>query len=155
MSASFPTSPFRSSEHVILLPEVTDSGPLAFKFLSIIGGARGSVVAWDTTCWKVAGSSPYKVIEFFFQFTLFFRPPLWSSGQGTWLQIQRSGYDSQRYQIFWGVVGLERCPLSLVSTIEELLGRKSRGSDIENREYGSRGSTALTTWNQTIRKSWH
>jgi len=29
--------------------------------------------------------------------------------------------DSRRYQIFWVVVGLERGPLSLVSSIEELL----------------------------------
>jgi hypothetical protein len=28
------------------------------------------------------------------------RPPLWSSGQSSWLQIQRPGFDSQRYQIF-------------------------------------------------------
>jgi hypothetical protein len=35
-------------------------------------------------------------------------------------------------------VGLERGPLSLVSTIEELLERKSSGSDLESREYGSR-----------------
>jgi hypothetical protein len=35
-------------------------------------------------------------------------------------------------------VGLERGPLSLVSTIEELLGRKSRGSGLENRDYGRR-----------------
>jgi hypothetical protein len=32
-----------------------------------------------------------------------------------------------RYYIFWEVVGLERGPLSLVGTIEELLGRKSSG----------------------------
>jgi hypothetical protein len=43
---------------------------------------------------------------------------------------------SRRYQIFWEVVGLERGPLSLVSTIEELLGRNSSGSGLENREYG-------------------
>jgi hypothetical protein len=36
------------------------------------------------------------------------------------------------------VVGLERGQLILVSTTEELLGRKSRGSCLENREYGSR-----------------
>jgi hypothetical protein len=36
------------------------------------------------------------------------------------------------------VVGLERGPLSLVSTTEELLGRKSSGSCLENREYGRR-----------------
>jgi hypothetical protein len=33
-------------------------------------------------------------------------------------------------------VGLERGPLSLVGTIEELLGRNSSGSGLENREYG-------------------
>jgi hypothetical protein len=30
----------------------------------------------------------------------FMRPPLWSSGQSSWLQIQRSDFDSRRYQIF-------------------------------------------------------
>jgi hypothetical protein len=33
-------------------------------------------------------------------------------------------------------VGLERGPLSLVSTSEEVLDRKSSGSGLENREYG-------------------
>jgi hypothetical protein len=47
-----------------------------------------------------------------------------------------SGFDSRGYQIFWEVVNLERGPLSLVSTIEELLGRNSSGSDLENQEYG-------------------
>jgi hypothetical protein len=44
------------------------------------------------------------------------------------------GFDSQRYQIF-SVVGLERGPLSLVSTIDELLGRKSSLSGLD---YGHR-----------------
>jgi hypothetical protein len=35
-------------------------------------------------------------------------------------------------------VGLERGPLSLVSTTEELLGRKSSGSGLESREYDRR-----------------
>jgi hypothetical protein len=35
-------------------------------------------------------------------------------------------------------VGLERGPLSLVSTIEELLERKSSASGLENLEYGRR-----------------
>jgi hypothetical protein len=61
-----------------------------------------------------------------------------SSGQSSWLQIQRSGFDSRCYQIFWEVVGLERSPLSLVSTIEELLGRNSIGSDLKIREYDRR-----------------
>jgi hypothetical protein len=38
---------------------------------------------------------------------------------------------------FWEGVGLERGPLSLVSTIEELLGRKCSGSGVESQEYGS------------------
>jgi hypothetical protein len=32
-------------------------------------------------------------------------------------------------------MGLDRGPLSLVSAIDELLGRNSRGSGLENREY--------------------
>jgi hypothetical protein len=36
------------------------------------------------------------------------------------------------------VVGLERGALSLVSTTEELLGRKSSSCGLENREYGRR-----------------
>jgi hypothetical protein len=55
------------------------------------------------------------------------RPPLWSSGQNSWLQIQRSGSDSRRYEIFWEIVDLEQGPFSLVS-----------GSGLENREYGRR-----------------
>jgi hypothetical protein len=62
-------------------------------------------------------------------------PPLSSSGQSSCLQIQRPGFDSRCYQIFWEVVGLERGPHSLMSTIEELLGRKSSGSSLENRDY--------------------
>jgi hypothetical protein len=50
------------------------------------------------------------------------RPPLWSSGQSSWLQIRRPGFDSRHYKK--KVVGLERGPLSLVSTPEELLDRK-------------------------------
>jgi hypothetical protein len=68
------------------------------------------------------------------------RPPLWSSGQSSWLQMQRSWFEPRRCQIFWEVVCLERGPLSLVSTIE-LLGRKSSGSCLENREYGHRDPT--------------
>jgi hypothetical protein len=47
------------------------------------------------------------------------------------------GFDFRRYKIFWDVVGLEWDPLSLVSTTEELLERKSSGSGLEDREYGS------------------
>jgi hypothetical protein len=48
------------------------------------------------------------------------------------------GFDSRRYKIFWEVVVLERGPLSLVSTTEELLGRKIIGFALGNRDYGGR-----------------
>jgi hypothetical protein len=65
-------------------------------------------------------------------------PPLCSSVQSSWLQIQRSVFDSRRYHTFWQVAGLERGPLSLMNTTEELLGRKSSGSGLEIRENGRR-----------------
>jgi hypothetical protein len=45
-------------------------------------------------------------------------------------------------------VGLERGPLILVSTIEELLGRKSSSSGLETWEYDRRDPSPF------IRKSW-
>jgi hypothetical protein len=63
---------------------------------------------------------------------------LWMTASVFWLQIQRSGFDSRLYQIFSEVVCLERGPLSLVSTIEELLRRKNSDSDLENRIYERR-----------------
>jgi hypothetical protein len=41
------------------------------------------------------------------------------------------------------VVGLERGPLSLVSTTEELLDRKVAAPVLENREYGHRNPSRL------------
>jgi hypothetical protein len=82
-------------------------------------------------------------------------PPQWSCDQSSWLQLQRSGFDSRRYHIFWKVVGLERSPLSLVGTIEELLERISSGSGLENQEYSSRRSVTLTTRHVSIGKNWH
>jgi hypothetical protein len=60
------------------------------------------------------------------------RPPLWSSGQSSWLRIQRSRV---RFPAL-PVVDLERCPLSLVSVSEKLLGRNSSGSGLKIRQYG-------------------
>jgi hypothetical protein len=77
-------------------------------------------------------------------------PLLWSSGQSSWLQIQRSGFDSRHYQIFREVVRLERCPLSLVSTIEEQLERRQ-----EIRQYGRREFATLTTRHPSNRKICH
>jgi hypothetical protein len=62
--------------------------------------------------------------------------PLWSIGHSSWLQIQRSEFDSRRYQIFWEVVGVERGPRILVSTIQGLLRRNSSDSGLEIQVYG-------------------
>jgi hypothetical protein len=56
-------------------------------------------------------------------FYIILRSPLWSGGQSSWLQIQRSGFDSRHYQEK-KVVSLERGPLRMVSTTEELRDRK-------------------------------
>jgi hypothetical protein len=61
--------------------------------------------------------------RYFILNSMVYRPPLWSSGQSSWLQIRRPGFDSRHYQKK-KVVGLERGPLSLMSTTEELLDRK-------------------------------
>jgi hypothetical protein len=68
-------------------------------------------------------------------------PPLWSSGQSSWLQIRRSRVRFPGTTRKKEVVGLERGPLSLVSTTEELLGSNSSGSGLESREYGRRKSS--------------
>jgi hypothetical protein len=70
------------------------------------------------------------------------------------LQIRGPGFDFWRYQIFWEVACLERSPLSLVSTTEELLGRNSSGSGLENQEYDP-GAHCDDHATPTIRKSWH
>jgi hypothetical protein len=49
-------------------------------------------------------------------------------------------------------VGQERGPLSLVSTIEELLERKSSVSGLENRDYGRRYPSILPLANLYLQK---
>jgi hypothetical protein len=71
------------------------------------------------------------------------------------LAVRVPGYrfrDSWRFQIVWEIVGLEQGPLSLVSTIEELLGRNSSGSDLENIAMGICHSDHVAP---SIHKSWH
>jgi hypothetical protein len=65
--------------------------------------------------------------------------------------FQRSGFDYQRYQIFWVVVHLKRGPFSVVDTIEELLERKSSGSSLEIQKYSHR-SVTLTMWHPVSAK---
>ena len=88
---------------------------------------------------------------------LFFydRPPLWSSGQSFWLQIQRSRVRSRLYQIFWVVVGLERGPLSLVRSIEEILEQKSSGLRSRKQRLTAVGIRCADHVTPSIRKIWH
>jgi hypothetical protein len=59
------------------------------------------------------------------------------------LVVRVSGYRSRGPgSILGGTrLGLERGPLSLVSTIEELLGSKNSRSELENRDYHRRDSS--------------
>jgi hypothetical protein len=68
-------------------------------------------------------SEQIKTKFYIYIYIYIYRPPLWSSGQNSWLQIRRSGFYSRHYH-GKKIVGLERGPISLVSTIEELLDRK-------------------------------
>jgi hypothetical protein len=54
---------------------------------------------------------------------------------------------------FFFIMGLEWGLLSLVSTTEKLLERKSSCNGLEKQDYGRRGSTALTTRHPSICKS--
>jgi hypothetical protein len=68
-----------------------------------------------------------------------------------------SGFDSQLYLIYCEVVSLELGALSLMSTIEELLGRNNSGSGLESREYGCRDPLCLqrdTLSPQKLALSW-
>jgi hypothetical protein len=97
-------------------------------------------------CYATTNYRHRKMFPDFLHILNYSGPSLWSSGHNSWLQIQRSGFDSRRYQIFWEAMDLERGPLSLVSTTEELLERKSSGSGLGTREYGRRGFVTPTTW---------
>jgi hypothetical protein len=68
------------------------------------------------------------------------------------LRSRGPGFYSRRYQIVREIVGLERRPLSLVSTIEELLGRNNSGFGLEKRQYG-RGDPLR--WPRDTWSSWH
>jgi hypothetical protein len=60
------------------------------------------------------------------------RPPLWPSGQSSWLLTQRYGFDSRRYQIFWVAVDLVRGPLSHCESKWGATWEKSSGSGLVN-----------------------
>jgi hypothetical protein len=79
-----------------------------------ISGWTSNLKLWHSKNAKISSFPPFIYI---------YRPPLWSSGKSSWLQIRRPEFDSRHYQKK-KAVGLERGPLSLVSTTEELLDRE-------------------------------
>jgi hypothetical protein len=83
------------------------------------------------------------------------RSLLWSNGQSSWLQMQRSGLDSRRYQIFWEAGGLELDSLSVVSAAEKLLERNSSVFSLESRDYGRRDPLRWLRDTPLSTKSWH
>jgi hypothetical protein len=65
------------------------------------------------------------------------------------------GFHSWRFHIFWEAADLERGPLSFVRTTEELLGRNSSGSSLENPRLMTREIRCADHATPSIRKSWH
>jgi hypothetical protein len=65
------------------------------------------------------------------------------------------GFDSQRCQIFWEVVGLEQDPLSFVRITEKLLDWKSNGSGSTKSRLTAVGIHSTDHATPSIRKSWH
>jgi ribosomal protein L37E len=80
---------------------------------------------------------------FIFTFILCIGPPLWSSGQSSWLQIRRPGFDSQHYQ-------KKKCSASGTGCTQprkyKLRSYLIVKSCLENREIRPEGSVTLTTW---------
>jgi hypothetical protein len=74
------------------------------------------------------------------KFGVCIRPPLWSSGPSYRFRGPSSIPSAIRF-FLRRFEGLEPGTFSLVSTIEELLGRKSSGSGLEDRDYGRRDSS--------------
>jgi hypothetical protein len=117
---------------------VTDTGwPLRFLFWPETGSESSSrFLFWPETGLlgfvKLSTGRPWASVPYIFFYVcstyrihfrllkLAHRPPLWSSGKRSWLQIKRFGFDSRRYHIFCEAAVLERSTLSLVSTVEEL-----------------------------------
>jgi hypothetical protein len=114
------SSEIAEGEHV----HYPDHEPAAYRPMVENGDVTAQFVNWVRTFWK----NPLQngdVLRILWSTNWIYicyveenRQPLWSSGQSSWLQVQRSGFDSRRYQIFWEAVGLERGPLNLVSTTE-------------------------------------
>jgi hypothetical protein len=79
------------------------------KYTSIIQRSLILVIAISAVtsiCCSEIGGLPARGSHSFFSRYIYIyiyiykRSPLWSSGLSSWLQIQRSGFDSRRYQIF-------------------------------------------------------
>jgi hypothetical protein len=95
------------------------------------GSSVGKATGYGLDDWGVKSSSPGRVKNFHFSISSTDR--LWG------LAVIVSGYRSRGSSSIPGATRFsDKGPLSLLSTIEELLARKSSGSGLEIREYGRR-----------------
>ena len=86
-------------------------------------------------------------------------PPLWSSGQSFWLQIQRSRVRSPALPDFLSSIVSGTGSTHPREPREVNWGatwmKKVAAPGLENRDQRLWGPVALTTWHPSIRKSWH
>jgi hypothetical protein len=91
----------------------------------------------------------------FIYMIIFSWPPLWSSGQSSWLQILGPGsiLCATRFsEKYWAWNGIHSASwVQLISYLKE----KVLAPVYKNRSYSRKGSAALTTRNLSILRSWH
>jgi hypothetical protein len=114
--------------------------PLGLSRIATVDEATSNCPLLSTHSWSFSWASRILKPRWNIRSDVDWRPPIWSSGQSFWVQIQRSRFDSQRYQIFWEVVSLEQGPLSLVRIIEELL-EKTVAASVYKTEINGHGDS--------------
>jgi hypothetical protein len=82
-------------------------------------------------------------------------PPLWSSGQSSWLQIQRYRVPFPALPDFLGSSASTTGSTQPLSIIEELLEWKSRGSGSRKLRWTTVGIRCAGHATPSIRRSWH
>jgi hypothetical protein len=129
--------PFGTHDQIFLFPFFCRKIALLFVLGLPLRREDGSVICSAICQWSVSRRTyNHKLLSHL-------RSRLWSSGQSCGYRSRGPDSIPGTTRFFWEVVGLERGPLSLVTTTEELLGWKISVSGLENRNYCPRRHTSI------------